>query len=129
VVWLRAQLDADAARAEAAPRGPWSVDVSGSIVDADGGRVIPAVGGARDGHPVRWPEGPVVEHVVGHDPTRVLREIDAKRKLVALHDRPQHQCVAEDGPTQWHVKDPCATLRLLASVYSDRPGYLDSWRP
>jgi hypothetical protein len=120
VVWLRAQLDADAARAEAAPCGPWSVDVSGSIVDADGGRVIPSVGGARDGHPVRWPEGPVVEHVVGHDPARVLREIDALRQIV---DR--YAWLREHGDTGgigW-------VLQVLALPYNDRPGYLDSWRP
>ena len=56
-------------------------------------------------------------------PARVLRETDAKRRLTALHTRAHHQCVTEDGPTQWHAADPCTTLRLLALLYSDSSGY------
>lgn len=69
------------------------------------------------------------EHIARHDPARVLREVEATRRLVALHARAYHQCVTEDGPTQWHAADPCTTLRLLALPYAARPGYQDSWRP
>jgi hypothetical protein len=126
VVWLRTQLDEDEARAMAAPRGPWSVQVSGSIVDADGGRVIPSVGGALDGRAVRWPEGPVVEHVVGHDPARVLREIDAKREVVRLAER------AHDYAPTFTSGFAAAlegVLRMYAVAYADRPGFREEWRP
>lgn len=68
-------------------------------------------------------------HIARHDPARVLREVEAKRRLVALHDRPNHQCVTEDGPTQWHAADPCATLRLLALPYATHPDYRPEWAP
>ena len=45
VQWLRAQLDEDERIAQGAPVGPWSMDGSGSVVGADGSRVVPSVGG------------------------------------------------------------------------------------
>ncbi|WP_069744762.1 DUF6221 family protein, partial [Streptomyces sp. EN23] len=86
VRWLSVQLDEDERIAKAAPPGPWSMDGAGSVADADGGRVIPSVGGALDGRVTRWPEGTVIDHVLGHDPARVLREIEAKRAIVARYD-------------------------------------------
>ena len=142
VQWLRAQLDADAARAIAAPRGPWSMDSPGSIVDADGSRVIPSVGGALDGRATRWPEGPVVDHVIAWDPARVLREIKAKRQLIERGgpfctsgcDEPGNE--PKNPDTNWttpleHHFD-CAVYKaagVLALPYSDRPGFQESWRP
>jgi hypothetical protein len=61
------------------------------------------------------------------EPERVRREVEAKRRIMALHDRKHHQCVAEDGPTQWHAKDPCATLRLLVLPEADHPDYRQEW--
>ncbi|MEV4227279.1 DUF6221 family protein [Streptomyces bobili] len=120
VQWLRAQLDVDAARAIAAPRGPWSMDGSGSIVDADGGRVIPSVGGALDGRSTRWPEGPVVDHVIAWDPAQVLRDIEGKRRIV---DR--YSWLREHGDTGGIA----GVLQLLALPYADRPGFREEWRP
>lgn len=60
-------------------------------------------------------------------PARVLRELDAKRKIIAEHDvysRPlgeRMDCQSYDFP--------CTTLRLLALPYADRPGYREEWRP
>lgn len=81
-----------------------------------------------------------------HDPARVLREIDAKRKLLILH-RPVrrtdfvtadgcpagtlmvcHECDANTTDADW-PDTPCWTLRLLAAPYADRPGYKEDWRP
>lgn len=135
VRWLGEQLDEDARIAKAAPRGPWATDGAGSIVDADGGRVIPSVGGAQDGRATRWPEGPVVEAVTMWHPERVLREIDAKRKI--LRDLEQAEfTLSTAGPgTPPHdlmtgaVNLLRRTVRLHAEVYDERPGYRDEWRP
>ena len=65
------------------------------------------------------------------DPMRVLADCDAKRRMLKLHGFRQfgHQCVAIDGPTQWHVGDPCTTVRLLALPYAAHPDYDPDWKP
>lgn len=71
-------------------------------------------------------------HIARHDPARVLAQCAAMRKVVDLHDRAHHQCVAddEDGPsTLWRTSaNPCDTLRALASIWSDHPDYRQEWR-
>ncbi|MFI9344912.1 DUF6221 family protein [Streptomyces sp. NPDC052773] len=140
VQWLRAQLGEDERIALAAPSGPWAADASGSIAAADGGRVVPSVGGALDGRAIRWPEGPVVGHLVAHDPARVLREIDAKRQVLGEHlprkpkGRPnmERHCLSCTTAQAWDDtagESNCLTLRLLALPYADRSGYREEWRP
>ncbi|CAM5718479.1 DUF6221 family protein [Streptomyces fumanus] len=91
-------------------------------------------------------------HIAGHDPNRVMGEVDAKRKLVDLHAAvPDHgrfsgsddcetfTCDGDhpDSPVcrscRTYAGDPmsapCPTLRLLALPYADRPGYREEWRP
>ena len=65
---------------------------------------------------------------------RVLREIDAKRKLLDLHEPGEMEYVDGDVCMACDVRGgepfyPCKTLRLLALPYADRPGYEESWRP
>jgi hypothetical protein len=146
VKWLGMQLDEDERIAKAAPAGPWSMDGSGSIVDVNGGRVIPSVGGALDGRTTRWPESPAADHILSQDPARSLRELDAKRKLLILH-RPVrrtdftesdgspagslvvcHECDANTTDADW-PDTPCWTLRYLAAPYADRTGYKEDWQP
>lgn len=89
-------------------------------------------------------EGP---HIVFHDPAgrplppppmpgsypagRVLREVEAKRRILAEH-RPMipgwcHTCdVPADVKGNEHG---CLTVRLLALPYADHPNYREAWRP
>jgi hypothetical protein len=79
-------------------------------------------------------------------PERMLRETEAKRKLLVLH-RPVtradfvssdgapagplvvcHECDANTTDADWPDR-PCWTLRYLAAPYADRPGYKEAWRP
>lgn len=60
-----------------------------------------------------------VEHVRRHDPARVLAECEAKRRIVARHDR--------DDSTSFG--QPCQTLRLLALPYADHSDYRPEWHP
>lgn len=61
-------------------------------------------------------------HVLRFDPTRILRDCEAKRRVVELHakiaDRDQH-----DSSRRSH-----ATLRALALPYADHPDFQEAWR-
>lgn len=118
-LWLAAQLDADEARAKACPgSGEWSAD--------DIGIYGPGLSPEVRAHMAEW------------DPARVLREIEAKREQVKLHSPSEFGTWVGDDDDQMPAcrtcgnltaRFPCKTLRLLASVYADRPGYRDAWRP
>jgi hypothetical protein len=76
------------------------------------------------------------KHVVNFDPARVLAECDAKRRIIAQHDVDDGDCrtcfdpnTTNDWPENMVQQCwPCPTLRLLAAVYSDRPGYREEWK-
>jgi hypothetical protein len=68
-------------------------------------------------------------HIAAHDPARVLREIDAKRRIIRAHAKwCQGDCEAKypdggfDAAHYW-------SLKALAAVYADRPGYREEWSP
>src|SRR5699024_4506148 len=77
---------------------------------------------------VHLPDGATAEHIARHDPARVLRECDTKRRIVAAHDgsfdgvQNTHPCDGTNG-----VYD-CDTLRALAAVYADHPDFREEWR-
>jgi hypothetical protein len=127
IAFLRAQLDEDEriARAVEDRSAPWD----GQWM-ADGNSAVRTLNGhvlfyRHDSGPL---EPGLVDHVVRHDPARVLREIDAKRRILAEHALNGWVCDTCDNGEVEQVF-PCRTLRLLALPYADRPGYLDSWRP
>jgi len=88
-----------------------------------------------------WEDLPdeVFAHARTHDPARVLREVAAKRAILELHHirrigtwpvcthcRPVDPEYTDDLTSEpW----PCRTLRALAAVYSDHPGYRQEWAP
>ncbi|MFJ9558295.1 DUF6221 family protein [Nocardiopsis sp. NPDC101807] len=62
----------------------------------------------------------LTDHIARHDPARVLREVAAKRAVLALHqDAGMGDCA--------HSSDPCPTLRALAAPYVDHPDYDPAW--
>jgi hypothetical protein len=73
----------------------------------------------------------VVDHIVRHDPARVLAEVDAKRQIVTEYERGL-------GRRRDHPGDPAsagallalhAIAHLLALPYADHPDYDEVWRP
>jgi hypothetical protein len=72
------------------------------------------------------PDAAAREHIARHDPGRVLREVAAKRAILAVH----WPC-ANSGHT-WcgadHEEWPCRTVGHLAAVYSDHEGYRPEWK-
>jgi hypothetical protein len=129
VQFLRDRLDEDEMVASAATEGPWSVDnddYAEAIYGADQSAVI---GGGRWGG-----EASVFEstedaiHIARHDPARVLREVEAKRRLldVVLPDVRNGDAMVEDewgGESNmwWNL------LSTLALPYADHPDYRSEW--
>lgn len=69
----------------------------------------------------------VQRHIARHDPARVLREVKAKRRILARH--------AECGTGSGYCDDGghdlgglgCGDLRDLAAPFSGEPGYDERW--
>lgn len=140
VRWLRAELDYDKRVARAAGGAAWEeLPVSGWVHTSP----LPSSEWQPSGYDHHVASAPSVEdraHIVAHDPARVLREIDAKRRTLERHTphssgtigcsahcsrpHPGAQVCNHDG-YRW----PCPDVRDLASVYDQRPGYKESWRP
>jgi hypothetical protein len=77
----------------------------------------------------------IAEHVAMHDPARVLREVAAKRRILARHvlspavGDPELPWDNRDD-CQWDGEDwPCADLLDLALPYSGHPDFHDQWLP
>lgn len=114
VQWLTACLDTDAARAKAAGGDSWRRQDHPSetvaIYDSQDEPVVYDEG---------WPTEEQQAHIAAWDPARVLREIDAKRRIIAAYENYDREAPELDIPE--------SVLRLLAAVYADRPGYREEW--
>lgn len=149
VVWLRAQLDEDERIARAA------VDVVGLVPGArnwrldespsdEGGRywrittlapddtvpTVELVGSGMQGGGVH--EEAVGRHIVEHGPSRVLREIEAKRNVLRMAAEATEQAGSPDylvsGPAKMMLVALRPVLLHFAAVYAARPGYRKEWR-
>jgi hypothetical protein len=89
----------------------------------------------------------VTRHAARHDPARVLREVEAKRRILDLHpittdvitdpaiyvktERQPFGCRTDhefyDGETAGFGY--CETLKLLALPYADHEEFNEEWRP
>ncbi|MDX3637823.1 DUF6221 family protein [Streptomyces europaeiscabiei] len=121
VQWLRAQLDEDERIARAAGGLAWSRsehpwDTAVAIRDSEGERVVCDEG---------WPSEGQEVHIAAWDPARVLREIDAKRQLLARHERAMENRQAHpvDLASAGALLALHGAVKLLALPYADRPGY------
>lgn len=130
-VWLRAQFDEDERIAREAGGLVWSRsedpwDTAVAIRDSEGERVVCDEG---------WPSEGQEIHIAEHDPARVLREIDAKRRVLrALESAEVALRNTEPGKEPHKLMTGAtnslrAVVRMLASVYAGRPGYREEWRP
>jgi hypothetical protein len=121
ITWLRAQLDEDerVALAVGELRRQWTTaggypETGVTQVVADDGYLIVEVD-------TDW-AAEIVTHIARHDPARVLAQVEAKRRLLDLHDG-WHSCGI------WECDGDCPTVRLLALPYAGRDGYDETWRP
>ena len=154
--FLRARLDEEAADARAAASkrggGTWEAVLGDDFRSSVCGRY-------HEGE-LGYPSRPVIidpddhetsVHIARHDPARVLREVEAKRRTMELHGIVHRDIMwLESGaettaelpvcglcvPRHSAYRDrddvpegPCATLRLLALPYADHHDYRPQWQP
>ncbi|MFI8823926.1 DUF6221 family protein [Streptomyces sp. NPDC053431] len=117
VTFLHARLDEEAdlaRRCDGDVRGEWTAH--GHTVDFCQGELA----GFRPA---------VALHVALHDPARVLREVEAKRRVLARHE---FSPATGDPELPWDNRDdcqydgepwPCDDLLDLALPYADHPDY------
>jgi len=70
-----------------------------------------------------------LRHIARHDPARVLREVEAKRRLLAKH---AHVVDGTQSSWTWFEGSESASrevAQLLALPFSDHPDYQEAWRP
>ena len=120
--WLGAQLDEDERIARAATPGPWKLARQPGVEWVSSAEYW-TVADCSDADPAREN----AEHVAVWDPERVLREIDARRRELKLHQREPGQHPDFCGYDRHEL--PCPSQRNLAAPYADRPGYREEWRP
>ncbi len=117
VRWLTAQLDADQRIAEAARghgEGRWHHDTSYPNGYVHDGGSQPLV------YDESTPSPEEAEHIAVHDPARVLRDINAKRRTLV-------RC--EEGmlsDVRWVVFFAKQTVREMALSYEGAPGYVEA---
>jgi hypothetical protein len=132
VRWLGEQLDEDERIARAATPGPWeqTPERPGTLASAEYWHVVDCseTPAAREN----------TDHIARHDPARVLREIDAKRRqvewcveVIGDRDLSRYDEVGslKDDRDALAVTLAVETLRLATQPYVDRPGYLAKWAP
>ncbi|MFC8009140.1 DUF6221 family protein [Streptomyces cinereoruber] len=131
IAFLRARLDEDEQAARAATQGKW---VWSREFVTPPGYHHRAVGPLEPGD---------AAFIARHWPERALAEVDAKRRLVELHEPvilhadggaayfdTTRVCRSCEPPKQFpETAYPCATLRLLALPYAKHPDYREEWRP
>lgn len=140
VTFLRARLDDDEEAARAATAGPWTTDdptYPTRIVTESGIEVADSTG--RDVTSLSYDD---MGHVARHDPARVLREIDAKRRIIREYHSLRAAADYADR-TSWseYISDQDVdrsfgralllerVVRMLALPHADYPDYQENWRP
>jgi hypothetical protein len=124
VQFLRARLDEDAARAEAAGGDSWRRQEHPSetvaVYDSKGEPVVYDEG---------WPSEAQAEHIVRHDPARVLRGIEADRALLNQYVEVAANDVNELEYAHGWANALGFAVRLRGIRFADHPDYREEWRP
>ena len=114
VAFLKARLDEDEAAANAA----WGVEWDWRYIAQPFGE-RPSIA-----HTV---------HIARHDPARVLREVEAKRAMIARYERaaalPASVVSFTHGQDDGYAQACADAIRDAAAVWSDHPDYRQEWKP
>lgn len=143
IAFLRARLDEDEAAAHAATAGPWwynpgkqwlgpeafeRYDLAKGEEFVGYGGPSPFVDAVAATGPANNPQSMAdAAHIARHDPARVLREVEAKRRLLYQFEHRGNSVRATVTPSTGGVWDDL--LRMLAAVYADHDDYRQEWTP
>jgi hypothetical protein len=122
--FVKARLDEDEAVAMNAQNilsGRWDIDTDGNVQDED-------TGGGGSAYIACGPYGGGVDeadaiHITRHDPARVLREVAAKRAILAEHSAVTRLAGLTEQELGFLGRYREWLLKNLAAVWSDRPDY------
>jgi len=145
VAWLRQQIEADKAAAEAAPGDHWQSftedDIAGaSVYDEQWVLLYPQRyehdkpmsnrPGATGPQYIQRSRNELVAHIARHDPQDVIADCEAKLTILAEHGG-EHMCFknGHDGNTWDYWIGDCRIMATLASAYRHREGYAQHWEP
>jgi hypothetical protein len=138
ITFLRAQLDEDERIAQEAVQygdADWHLNSADNVALSSslttGGEQLVPITADRWRHPMIEGSGPVA-HIAAHDPARVLRETDAKRKILdefEQADRYSRTTWGQSNADQSRARTLGKVVRLLALPFADRPGFREEWRP
>ena len=67
------------------------------------------------------------QHFARHDPARVLREVEAKRKRLAEYEAVLEEIDPDEPDDRVLRSTAYAMIRYDAEVYSDHPDYDTAW--
>lgn len=139
--WLRQQIEARKALAEAASGESWTarrvVEVGYMVADEDSGAAVARLwvemGDLVDGfHSAGVDPLDTSKHMAFNDPRQIIADCEADLAILELHDD-LHDCVTPTSsqvfPAGDHDEIPCPALQWLAFRYRHRPGYLPEWAP
>lgn len=139
VEFLRARLDEDEQTATAATSATFGEDPTWTSKDDGTGEqthgYVMADHTAICGHDGDDVLLPVADHIARHDPARVLREVEAKRRILTAIDgvfewgeRARESDMDEEYHQAVAVEAVLVGLAMgLAAVYSDHPDYQQEW--
>ena len=127
--FLAGRLDEDEAAAKAATghlSGRWHIDGDGNVQDEDtggGGNAYVACGPYECGV-----DEADAAHILRHDPARVLREVEAGRKILGqcVHSLSYKRPVPAGKRGEWALASLVA--EALALPYADHPDYDEAVR-
>lgn len=114
LAFAAARLDEDEAAAKAVKNRNWAM------------AVIPGPELAAD----------VREHIIRHDPARVLREVEAGRRILARHSPAGGMagpcctwCSDDTDSVSLNVPWPCPDVLDLLSRWAGHPDFRPEWKP
>lgn len=127
-VAARIQDDEDYARQAAEGLGPDWIEIWSATVDLTANILERQPEKGHWGAHVDTPDSGVSRHMVRWDPARVLREVEAKRKLLAeIGSITMTRLDGEADPGE--LERPAGRmLRAIAAPYADHPDFDPAWR-
>lgn len=118
VAFVKARLDEDERFARLTHSGEWTFDQLGQLLVNQGQTISKIANLGVDSFG---------RHIARHDPARVLREVEAKRRILGEYER--FAAERRRAMNGWDTAEISPIVAALAAVWSGHPDYKAKWRP